>query len=123
MSVMDKLKSHKVELIDCLSADHSFILQHVDAKDIVTRIQYQNLMSIPSPGETVTKLIDQIINKGPKSCSHFVELLKDPELHNTYPLLREITEHCSNPPPPYHTTLYIISGYNLLYYNLLLISI
>ncbi|GLD61483.1 uncharacterized protein AKAME5_001329000 [Lates japonicus] len=87
------LRKHKVELIDCLRADHSFILQHVDAKDIVTGSQYQNLMSIPTPGETVTKLIDQIINKGPKSCSQFIAILKDPELHGTYPQLKEITEH------------------------------
>lgn len=87
------ITEHKVELIECLMADHSFILQHVHAKHIVTDRQYQNLKHISQPEETVTNLIDQIILKGQRSCSLFLEILKEPDVLRTFPQLKEITKN------------------------------
>ncbi|XP_033473436.2 uncharacterized protein LOC117251341 isoform X1 [Epinephelus lanceolatus] len=86
------ITEHKLELIDCLRADHSFILQHVHAKQIVTDRQYQNLKHILQPEETVTNLIDKLIVNGQNSCSLFLEVLKEPDILKTYPQLREITK-------------------------------
>ncbi|XP_035460555.1 uncharacterized protein LOC118283032 isoform X2 [Scophthalmus maximus] len=84
---------HKVELIDCLRADHSFILQHVHAGCIVTDRQYQNLKHICLPEKTLTDLIDQVIDNGQISCSLFIEVLKNPEVVRTYPQLKDITRN------------------------------
>lgn len=43
------IMEHKVEVIDCLRADHSFILQHVHARHIVRDRQQQNLMHSSLP--------------------------------------------------------------------------
>ncbi|KAM9364382.1 uncharacterized protein KZ484_010635 [Pholidichthys leucotaenia] len=83
------ITDHKVELIDCLMAD-LFVLQHVHAEGIVTDGQYQNLKSLSHPEKTVTDLIDQIIGKGEDTCVQFCQLLKKPEVLETYPKLRHI---------------------------------
>ncbi|KAM6955905.1 uncharacterized protein PEZ65_006385 isoform 2-T2 [Lycodopsis pacificus] len=85
---------HKVELIACLKADHSFILQHAHAKHIVTQRQYWNLKDISPPERNVTNLIDEVIVNGQESCSLFLEVLKEPEVLQTYPQLIEITKQC-----------------------------
>ncbi|XP_031152379.1 uncharacterized protein si:dkey-10c21.1 isoform X3 [Sander lucioperca] len=86
------IKNHKVELEECLRADHSFILQHVHAKHIVTDRQYQRLKNISQPEECVIELIDQVIARGQESCSLFLEVLKEPDILQTYPQLKLFTE-------------------------------
>ncbi|XP_078119317.1 uncharacterized protein LOC144526041 isoform X2 [Sander vitreus] len=84
--------NHKVELVEWLRADHSFILQHVHTKCIVTDRQYQRLKHISQPEERVTELIDQVIAGGQESCSVFLKVLKEPDILQTYPQLKLITE-------------------------------
>ncbi|TKS71595.1 hypothetical protein D9C73_004953 [Collichthys lucidus] len=86
------ITEHKVKLIECLMADRFFILQHVHAKEIVTDREYQDLKHTPQPGQTVTDLIDCVIFKGEDSCSRFIEVLKEPEVVDTYPQLGQITK-------------------------------
>ncbi|KAM9347019.1 uncharacterized protein ABDE67_011344 [Symphorus nematophorus] len=85
------IRDHKVELIEYLMADHSFILQHVHAKHIVTDRQYQDMMNITQPSKTITDLIDHVIFSGQQSCSRFLEVLKDADVVRTYPQLKQIT--------------------------------
>ncbi|KAM6955908.1 uncharacterized protein PEZ65_006396 isoform 2-T3 [Lycodopsis pacificus] len=85
---------HKVELIACLKADHSFILQHAHTKRIITQRQYWNLKDISPPEKNVTNLIDEVIVNGQESCSLFLEVLKEPEVLQTYPQLIKITKQC-----------------------------
>ena len=82
--------SNKLRLIDCLSADPSFILQNVQQKNIVLNRQYRNLKDLSQPEEIVIKLIDLVISKGEKPCSLFLEVLKQPDILETYPNLNEI---------------------------------
>ncbi|XP_029386775.1 uncharacterized protein LOC115062285 [Echeneis naucrates] len=84
---------HKSELIDCLRADPSFILQHTHARNIVTDREYQNLKCINQPEEAVIKLIDKVIDKGQEYCSAFNELLREREIVSTYPKLKGITNN------------------------------
>ncbi|KAF1382289.1 hypothetical protein PFLUV_G00142200 [Perca fluviatilis] len=81
---------HKVELVECLMADRSFILQHVHAKRIVTDRQYQRLKHISQPEERVTELMDQVIDGGQESCSRFLKVLKEPDILQTYPQLKNM---------------------------------
>uniref|UniRef100_UPI0037E8FC86 uncharacterized protein n=1 Tax=Semicossyphus pulcher TaxID=241346 RepID=UPI0037E8FC86 len=85
------ITEHKVELIDCLRADHSFILQHVHAKHILTDRQYQNIKHISQPERSVTDLIDQVMGKGQESCCLFLKVLREPDVLGTYPQLKDIT--------------------------------
>lgn len=89
---MRTIRQHKVELIDCLMADHSFILQHVHACDIVTDREYNKLKDSDTREKAVTELIDQVLAKGQNSCSRFIQVLKMPEILCTYPQLVEMTK-------------------------------
>ncbi|XP_071338592.1 uncharacterized protein [Trachinotus anak] len=89
------ITTQKVELIDCLRADCSFILQHVHARQIVTDRQYQTLKETSSSENAVTNLIDQVIGNGQESCSLFTEVLKQPEVLSTFPQLKDITRNWS----------------------------
>ncbi|XP_010787177.1 uncharacterized protein [Notothenia coriiceps] len=82
--------SNKLRLIACLSADPSFILQNLQQKKILSNRQYGNLKDLSQREETVIKLIDQVISNGEKSCSLFLEVLKQPDILETYPNLNEI---------------------------------
>uniref|UniRef100_A0A3B5R2D2 CARD domain-containing protein n=1 Tax=Xiphophorus maculatus TaxID=8083 RepID=A0A3B5R2D2_XIPMA len=75
----------KVKLIECLMTDHCYVLQLVHQKSIVSLRQYQNLKSSSSPQETITGLLDLVLGKGPKKCGDFLQLLKDPEVLDTFP--------------------------------------
>ncbi|XP_036968992.1 uncharacterized protein LOC119027683 isoform X2 [Acanthopagrus latus] len=90
-SAKKMITEHKVELINCLMADHSLILQHAHAKQVITDRQYQNIKSLTTPENTVTELIDNvIIVNGEKSCAAFLEVLKLPDVLSTHPQLKEI---------------------------------
>ncbi|XP_033990576.1 uncharacterized protein LOC117485976 isoform X1 [Trematomus bernacchii] len=82
--------SNKVRLIVCLSAGPSFILQNVQQKNILSLRQYGNLKDLSQREEFAIELIDQVISKGEKSCSLFLEVLKQPDILENYPNLNEI---------------------------------
>uniref|UniRef100_A0A3P9Q8X8 CARD domain-containing protein n=1 Tax=Poecilia reticulata TaxID=8081 RepID=A0A3P9Q8X8_POERE len=86
------IKEKKVKLIECLMADADFVLQHVDQKSIVSRREYQNLKFPSGPQETVTRLLDLVLSKGPGKCGDFLQLLTDPEVLDTFPPLRDILD-------------------------------
>lgn len=86
------IRENKVELIHCLMADPSFILQHVQSKSIITDRQYNYAMHVSQPEQAVTYLIDQVMSEGADTCSLFIEVLKNPQVVKTYPQLRQITE-------------------------------
>ncbi|XP_030283082.1 uncharacterized protein LOC115587419 isoform X2 [Sparus aurata] len=81
------ITSHKVELISRLMADPSFILQHVQAKEIITDREYQKVKSVAQPEEKVTELLDCVISKGEDYCSRFLDILKETDVLETYPQL------------------------------------
>ncbi|XP_032424726.1 uncharacterized protein LOC116723733 [Xiphophorus hellerii] len=86
------IKEKKVKLIECLMADHCYVLQLVHQKSIVSLREYQNLKSSSSPQETITGLLDLVLGKGPEKCGNFLQLLKDPEVLDTFPLVRDILD-------------------------------
>ncbi|KAK1903496.1 Caspase recruitment domain containing protein 6 [Dissostichus eleginoides] len=86
----EMILSNKLRLIDCLSADPSFILQNVQQCNIISNRQYGNLKDLSQREETVIELIDLVISKGEKFCSLFLEVLKQPDILETYPNLNKI---------------------------------
>lgn len=79
------LRSQKATLIDILSGDADFVLQHADSRRLLTVHGYEQAKSCPIPSEKVTELLDHIIQRGPEVAKGLLELLKDQELQETFP--------------------------------------
>ncbi|XP_035813602.2 uncharacterized protein zgc:174906 [Amphiprion ocellaris] len=81
------LRSQKTKLIEILSADADFVLQHADARRLLSLRGYQQVKSCRVPSEKVTDLLDHIIQRGPEAAQGLLELLKDQALQETFPML------------------------------------
>uniref|UniRef100_A0A3P8S373 Zgc:174906 n=1 Tax=Amphiprion percula TaxID=161767 RepID=A0A3P8S373_AMPPE len=86
------LRSQKTKLIEILSADADFVLQHADARRLLSLRGYQQVKSCRVPSEKVTDLLDHIIQRGPEAAQGLLELLKDQALQETFPMLRFIND-------------------------------
>uniref|UniRef100_A0A8C2Z963 Zgc:174906 n=1 Tax=Cyclopterus lumpus TaxID=8103 RepID=A0A8C2Z963_CYCLU len=81
------LRSLKVKLIEILSADADFVLQHADSRCLMSVPGYQKVKSCRVPSEKMTDLLDHIIQRGPEAARGLLELLKDQALQETFPML------------------------------------
>lgn len=79
----------KPKLIKWLSLDSMHILQYVQANELITRSEYDELKSMTVSKEMVIKLLDIILGKGEKVCRDFLILLKDDDVNEFSPELRE----------------------------------
>ncbi|XP_041699722.2 uncharacterized protein LOC121536483 isoform X1 [Coregonus clupeaformis] len=86
---MRKITENKVDLIDWLRSDPSFILQHLHCKGIIKDREYQSLMSVPEPEDKVIKLIDKILGKKETTGLQFLDTLKESDVNDTYPQLQQ----------------------------------
>lgn len=81
------LRSLKVKLIDILSADADFVLQHADSRFLLSPQSYQQVKALCVPSEKVRDLLDHIIQRGPKFARGLLQLLQDQALQDTFPRL------------------------------------
>lgn len=81
------LRRQKVKLIEILSADADFVLQHADSRCLLSVHGYQQVKSCRVPSDKVTDLLDHIIHRGPEAAQGLLELLNDQALQETFPLL------------------------------------
>uniref|UniRef100_A0A8C6P1J1 Zgc:174906 n=1 Tax=Nothobranchius furzeri TaxID=105023 RepID=A0A8C6P1J1_NOTFU len=86
-AVIRLLRSQKPKLIEILSADADFVLQHADARALLSPHSYQQVKHCRTPGEKVTDLLDHIIQRSPESAQGLLDLLKEPDLQKTFPML------------------------------------
>uniref|UniRef100_A0A3Q3LBM6 Zgc:174906 n=1 Tax=Mastacembelus armatus TaxID=205130 RepID=A0A3Q3LBM6_9TELE len=84
------LRTQKVALIEVLSADADFVLQHADSRGLLSLHSYRQLKACRGPSEKVTDLIDLIIQTGPEAAQGLLELLKDQALQETFPMLKDL---------------------------------
>lgn len=80
--------NNKPKLIKWLSVDLMHILQHVQAKELITMPEYDELKSVTVPRDRVVKLLDIILGKGENVCRDFLILLKDDDVNEISPELR-----------------------------------
>ncbi|KAK7169433.1 hypothetical protein R3I93_005412 [Phoxinus phoxinus] len=86
---MDKvLLKSKTKLIRWLKLD-CIILQHVQEHELITTTEYDHLKSMKDPTEVVIKLLDIIHGKGENVCRNFLHLLKNDDVNEFSPELRE----------------------------------
>lgn len=81
------LRSQKPKLIDILSGDPDFVLQHADSRCLLSPRSYQQVKACRVPSEKVTELLDHIIQRGPEAVKGLLELLKEQALQETFPML------------------------------------
>ncbi|XP_048050430.1 uncharacterized protein si:dkey-10c21.1 isoform X1 [Megalobrama amblycephala] len=86
------IKDNKPELIDWLKSDSLIILQHVQAKGLITALEYDKLKSITIPSYMVIELLDFILVKGENACRDFLILLKKDNVNEFSPELRKWIE-------------------------------
>lgn len=86
------LRSQKVKLIEILSADADFVLQHADSRFLLSPHGYQQVKACRIPSEKVTDLLDCIIQRGPEAAQGLLELLNDQAVQETFPGLRFLNE-------------------------------
>ncbi|XP_026127191.1 uncharacterized protein LOC113108346 isoform X1 [Carassius auratus] len=89
---MEIIVKNKLKLIKWLSLDHVFILQHVQANQLITSLHYRELMDMTGKDRVVIKLLDIIIGNGENVCRNFLNLLKNDDVNELYPELREWTK-------------------------------
>uniref|UniRef100_A0A1A8SDR7 Death domain-containing protein n=1 Tax=Nothobranchius rachovii TaxID=451742 RepID=A0A1A8SDR7_9TELE len=86
-SVIRLLRRQKPKLIEILSADADFVLQHADARALLSPRSYQQVKHCRTPSEKVTDLLDHIIQRSPESAQGLLDLLKEPDLQKAFPML------------------------------------
>ncbi|XP_059417261.1 uncharacterized protein LOC132152519 [Carassius carassius] len=79
---------NKPKLIKWLSSDSDIFLQYVQAKKLITTSQYTELMDMRAM-ERVIRLLDIILGKGENVCRKFLDLLKEDDVNESSPELRE----------------------------------
>lgn len=87
MGAIQQLRSQKVKLIEILSADPDFVLQHADSCSLLSPSGYQQVKSCRIPSEKVRDLLDHVIHRGPTVAQGLLDLLLDQALQNTFPML------------------------------------
>lgn len=88
------LRRLKPKLIDTLSADPDFVLQHVDSLSLLARHEYKQVKALTDPSKQAQDLLDHVINKGPATAEQFLQLLRGKEMQDTFPnllFLKELT--------------------------------
>ena len=87
---MNILVVNKIKLVEWLSAD-LHILQHAYSDGVIDWRVYRKLKTTPLlDAEAVCiQLIDTITGRGEETSRQFLELLRKPEILNTYPQLKE----------------------------------
>lgn len=81
------LRHQKAKLIEILSADADFVLQHADSCSLLSPHGYQQVKSCRVPSEKVTDLLDHIIQRGSKAAQGMLDLLKKQDMQETFPRL------------------------------------
>uniref|UniRef100_A0A8C1HW29 Si:dkey-10c21.1 n=1 Tax=Cyprinus carpio carpio TaxID=630221 RepID=A0A8C1HW29_CYPCA len=80
---------NKPKLIKWLSSDSELLLQHVQAKKLITMSQYNELMDMKPKERVIIKLLDIILSKGENVCRKFLDLLKEDDVNEISPELRD----------------------------------
>ncbi|XP_030641410.1 NLR family CARD domain-containing protein 3-like [Chanos chanos] len=88
---MQTLREKKTRLIQILSAEIRFVLQHVQEKQLITDREYNNLNDPSHSKEQISiNLLDKLMNKGEETCQKFISLMKEPNIVATFPKLKDL---------------------------------
>lgn len=97
VSDVQLLRIQKAKLIEILSADADFVLQHADSRFLLSRHGYGQVKACRVPSEKMTELLDHIIQRGPEAAQGLIRLLKDAAMQEAFPMLRFMQDQQVNP--------------------------
>lgn len=92
--IVQLLKRQKAKLIKILSAEADFVLQSAHSCDLLSDQGYEQIKSCRVPSEKVRDLLDHVISRGPKAAQGMLDLLKEKEMQETFPMLSFVKELC-----------------------------
>lgn len=87
LTAIQLLRSQKATLIEILSGDADFVLQHADSRNLLSRPGYEKVKACRIPNEKVTELLDHVIHRGHDAAQGLLELLNEKDLQDTFPRL------------------------------------
>ncbi|XP_010873551.2 FAS-associated death domain protein [Esox lucius] len=86
------LRRLKVPLIEALSADPDFVLQHADSLSLLSHREYRQLKALTDPYKQARDLLDHVIHKSGDTSEEFLQLLMGKELQEMFPKLMILKE-------------------------------
>lgn len=86
------LRGLKPALIDALSADSDYVLQHADSLSLLSLAEYRRVKALADPSEKTRDLLDCVIQKGRDPAEIFLGFLKTADAKETFPKLSAILE-------------------------------
>ncbi|XP_030625669.1 uncharacterized protein LOC115808440 [Chanos chanos] len=81
------IQEAKIELIDALSVDPDFVLQHVHAESILTQRQYDHVKGLTSLSDKARDILDFVMKKDDALIQRFLDLLRKDEMQEMFPTL------------------------------------
>lgn len=86
---LQRIVKYKVFLIETLSVEAEFILQHVHQANLITQREYMNLTDISERQRRVINLLDKLMGKGEETCRNFIDLLRKDSILESFPTLKD----------------------------------
>ncbi|XP_077055492.1 caspase 20, apoptosis-related cysteine peptidase isoform X2 [Siphateles boraxobius] len=86
---LKRIVNCKVFLIETLSEEAEFILQHVHQANLITLREYKNLTDISEREKRVINLLDKLMGKGEETCRNFIDLLRNDSILEICPTLKD----------------------------------
>ncbi|XP_048839903.1 uncharacterized protein zgc:174906 isoform X2 [Brienomyrus brachyistius] len=94
------LQRWKTKLIDILSADPDYLLQHAHSCGLLTMRKYNSVKAMNDPSEKVCEVLDCVIQKGEASSREMLNVLRKKDMLKTFPKLRILRNLRQNPRGP-----------------------
>ncbi|KAI5609134.1 hypothetical protein C0J50_6136 [Silurus asotus] len=86
------IQKFKPQLIDALSGDPDFLLQHCHASQLLTQKEYSHVKASVVPWNKTRDILDYVMNKDGKGLQIFLKLLKKKEIKEAFPKLAFLDE-------------------------------
>nr|XP_023654737.1 uncharacterized protein LOC111837129 isoform X1 [Paramormyrops kingsleyae] len=94
------LQQLKTKLIDILSADSDYLLQHAHSCGLLNMRKYNSIKAMNDPSEKVCEVLDCVIQKGEASSRKMLKILREADMLETFPKLRILRNLRKNPRGP-----------------------
>ncbi|XP_026092911.1 uncharacterized protein LOC113065677 [Carassius auratus] len=78
----------KPDLLEALTGDPDFLLQHCHASGILSNNEYNNIKDMNMRSRQVRDILDYVIHKDNKHALKFLKLLKTQDMQETFPKLQ-----------------------------------
>ncbi|XP_022532782.2 ankyrin-1 [Astyanax mexicanus] len=93
------IQKFKLKLIDALSGDADFVLQHCHSLSLLSDREYDQVKPANVPSEKVRDILDYVMRKDSRRVQIFLNLLKNDEMQETFSKLSFLKDLPLSKPP------------------------